>query len=483
VNRINNLLEKENKYLGDPMKLRIIHTNDLHSDFDNFTRTSTLIKEHKDENTIVLEAGDYADFKSIELQGTKGIAAVELLEAAGYDALTIGNNEMFNGVDTLGHMATNSKVPFISNNIFKKDKTDVCGVVPSIIIEKNGIRILITGSSPDMGDFNEGLGLYVKDYKKAIADEITRNKGNFDVCLLLNHVGTEADIELAEEIPGIDVIISSHDHKLYSEAKMVNETIMVSAGCYGEYIGVLDLEVYDTKIELLSSAVIATKDSDKDDQIVSILQMNKEKAIEVLKVPLYQINQPIWHDVIEENPMTNLLADGLRDLLKCDIGLINSGIVNAGVFDYVSEKKLIEICPSPLNPTYFEIQGKFIKQAIEQSLDVQVCLGDGRGPGYRGKYVGRLHVSGVNVIHDGRRILELYIAEKPIEDEKWYSVATSDYLQRGTGYESLSHNRNETYRAEEIREVIKIYANKPDFVERAYVNRFREQNALVSRHN
>jgi 2',3'-cyclic-nucleotide 2'-phosphodiesterase (5'-nucleotidase family) len=80
VNRINNLLEK-NKYLGDPMKLRIIHTNDLHSNFDNFTRTATLIKEHKDENTIVLEAGDFADFKSIELQGTKGIAAVELLEA------------------------------------------------------------------------------------------------------------------------------------------------------------------------------------------------------------------------------------------------------------------------------------------------------------------------------------------------------------------------------------------------------------------
>jgi 5'-nucleotidase len=159
--------------------------------------------------------------------------------------------------------------------------------------------------------------------------------------------------------------------------------------------------------------------------------------------------------------------------------LINSGIVNGGVFDYVSEKKLIEICPSPLNPTYFEIQGKFIKQAIEQSLDVQVCLGDGRGPGFRGKYVGGLHVSGGNVIHDGRRILEFYIGERPIEDEKWYSVATSDYLQRGTGYESLAHNRNETYRAEEIREVIKIYANNPDFVEKASVKRFREQNALV----
>ena len=62
------------------MKLKIIHTNDLHSNFDNFTRAATLIKQHKDEYTILLEAGDFADFISIELQGTRGMAAVELLE-------------------------------------------------------------------------------------------------------------------------------------------------------------------------------------------------------------------------------------------------------------------------------------------------------------------------------------------------------------------------------------------------------------------
>lgn len=56
------------------------------------------------------------------MQGTKGIAAIELLEAAGYDAITIGNNEMFNGVDTLEHMASKSTIPFISNNLMKKTK-------------------------------------------------------------------------------------------------------------------------------------------------------------------------------------------------------------------------------------------------------------------------------------------------------------------------------------------------------------------------
>jgi 5'-nucleotidase len=156
-------------------------------------------------------------------------------------------------------------------------------------------------------------------------------------------------------------------------------------------------------------------------------------------------------------------------MMNCDIGLINSGIVNAGVFDELSQKKLIEICPSPLNPTSFEIEGKNIKNAIEQSLDTQICLADGRGPGFRGKYVGRLHVSGATVIHDGKSIIKIFIGGKPLEDDVWYSVASSDYLQRGSGYQSLAVNRNEKYRPEEIRDVIKLYGNNTEFIEKAMI--------------
>ena len=66
---------------------------------------------------------------------------------------------MFNGVGTLEHMASHSSVPFISNNLVKKDLSIIQGVVSSAIVVKNGLRILITGSSPDMGVFNEGLGI------------------------------------------------------------------------------------------------------------------------------------------------------------------------------------------------------------------------------------------------------------------------------------------------------------------------------------
>ncbi|WP_268788402.1 hypothetical protein [Rossellomorea vietnamensis] len=40
------------------MKLKILHANDVHSHFEAFGRAATLIKEHKDETTIVLDGGE-----------------------------------------------------------------------------------------------------------------------------------------------------------------------------------------------------------------------------------------------------------------------------------------------------------------------------------------------------------------------------------------------------------------------------------------
>lgn len=457
------------------MKLKIIHTNDVHSNFDAFARAATLIKQLKDEHTLVLDGGDFADFKSIELQGTRGIAAFELLESVGYDAMTIGNNEIFNGMDTLEYMAVSSPLPFISNNLLKKDGSVIQGVMKSAILHKNGLRILVTGSSPDLDVFNDGLGISLLDYTAMTQQEIRRHAGEYDLCILLSHVGTSADNALAQAIPEIDVVISAHDHKLYPEAKIVNNTIMNSAGKYAEHIGVIELEVVDGQVELLYSATLPTKEAERDPAILEVLKTNKAKAIAVLSEPLYSLPQPLWHDVIEENPLANLIADGLRDMMPCDIGLINSGIANAGLFQYVSRKKLIEVCPSPLNPTSFEVQGKHLKEAFEQSLDAQFCLADGRGPGFRGKFVGSLHISGATVLHDGSHVQDTLINGEPMDDNHWYRVASSDYLQRGSGYPSLANNRNDVYLPEEIKDVIQQYAKQPKFVEQAFEMRMSKE--------
>lgn len=459
----------------DKMRLKILHTNDVHSNFSNFAKAASVIKEHLGKNTLVFDAGDFADFKSIELQGTKGIAAVKLLEHVGYDALTVGNNEMFKWLETLEHMATNSKVPLLSCNVMTINDEEVQGVKKSIILSRGGIRILVIGTSPSLGEFDELLGFKLNDYKVMIQKEIESNKGKYDICILTNHIGTVRDEELAREIKGIDIIISGHDHQLYTEAKLVGNTIINSAGSFAEHVGYIEIEYINNKVKLLGSGVIRTADYQDDNLVIELLAEYKQKAIENLSHPLFKINRTLWHDVIEENPISNLLADGLKDMLNCDIGLINSGIVNGGVMaGNVTEKKLIEICPSPLNPTYFEIQGKYLKEAIEKSIDAQVCLDNGNGAGFRGKYLGRLHVSGVTIEYKGNMVTRILVNNEELIEDKWYTIASSDYLHRGSGYTSLANNQNVEYRAEYIRDLLREYLSKEDFVERAFTNRWIE---------
>lgn len=455
------------------MKLNILHTNDIHSNFENFSKIATKIKELKDENTIVLDAGDFADFKRMELQGTNGIAALELLECAGYDAIAVGNNETFNGVETLINMASKSRIPFLSCNLFDLELNAIKDVRRSSLLNKNGLRILLIGTSPDIGPFNELGGYKLKDHIEVIKEEIALNNGKYDLCLVLSHLGMKKDKEIAEKVDEVDVIIGGHFHILMEKPEIVNGTIIFTSGCYGENLGVLRLEVNNTKIEIIEGKNISINNCEECDDVIKVLKKNKEKAIDKLSEPLYNLDRDLWHDVVEENPITNLLADALVDVLKCDLGIINSGVINGGIRKgKVTLKKLLEISPSPLNPTCFQIEGKYLREALQNSLDTDYCYANGMGPGFRGKYVGRLHVSNAIIKHNGRRIIDIFINGKKLEDHRLYTVASCDYLQRGTGYSSLSNNKNEKYNHEYLRETLREYIAKKEFVEKAFIDRW-----------
>jgi 2',3'-cyclic-nucleotide 2'-phosphodiesterase (5'-nucleotidase family) len=455
------------------MRLTILHTNDIHSNYENFSKIVSKINELKDNNTIILDAGDFADFKRIELQGTNGLAAMDLLECAGYDALAIGNNETFPGIDVLKYMAANTNVPLLSSNLRSLDYGSIENVRKSIIIYRSGLRILIIAGSPNLGPFTEMFGFSIKDYLEALQNEINENKDNYDLCILLSHLGMDKDKEIAAKISGIDIIIGGHFHILMEKPEIENGKIIFTSGAFGEHIGKLVLEVDKRKVELIEGNNINVNQCKESKEILDIIKKNKEKAIDKLSESFCKVERDIWHDVVEENPMTNLLADALRDVFECDMGIINSGVILGGIKNgNVSRKKIIELCPSPLNPTSFEIQGKDIWEALQQSLDTDYCYADGKGAGFRGKYLGRLHVSNTVIEHNGRNINNIYINGQVIISEKWYTVASSDYLQRGTGYSTLANNKNVKYKKEFLRDIIQEYLVKEDFIEKAFIDRW-----------
>lgn len=455
------------------MNLKILHTNDVHSRFENFAKISKKVEELRDENTIVLDAGDFHDFMSIELQGTKGAAGSNFLNVARYDAVTVGNNEGFSGIENIENMTSTELIPYLSCNLHKADRSSIRGVKRSIIIDKAGMNFLIIGATPPLNEFFSLENMYASDPMDEIQKEIFDNKGKYDICVLLSHLGINKDREVAKIVEGIDIIIGGHSHTLMGEAEVINDTIIHHSGMFGEYLGVLTIELHNGSIKNFSSENLNIKDVSLHDKMLKEISKQKEIAIEVLSKPLFKVEKNIWHDVIEENPLTNLLADALRDVVPCDISIINSGILNGGIKKgSVSNKKLLEICPSPLNPTYVEIMGKDIKEALEATLRAEVCLQDGKGAGFRGRYLGRLHISGAKIRHNGKNIIDITLENGEFHEDKLYSVATSDYLQRGTGYESLGRCKDEKYNREYIRDTLREYLNKKEFVKKCFEERW-----------
>lgn len=115
-------------------------------------------------------------------------AGSELLSIAGYDAITVGNNEGFAGIEVTETLATSGSTKFLSCNLYKingnLNENNINNLIPlegvkrSIIVEKNGVRFLTIGTSSygEYDEFYNLCGLQSTDAIKEIRAEIKENK-------------------------------------------------------------------------------------------------------------------------------------------------------------------------------------------------------------------------------------------------------------------------------------------------------------------
>jgi len=98
------------------------------------------------------------------------------------------------------------------------------------------------------------------------------------------------DAELAHNIGGVDIIIGGHSHLLMEEAEKINDTIIHQSGSYGEYLGVLDIEVVEGNIVNFKGQNIKIESLPMDREIIDELIRQKDIAIETLSNPLYEVD-------------------------------------------------------------------------------------------------------------------------------------------------------------------------------------------------
>lgn len=247
--------------------LVILHTNDTHSQVEpiapgkrdgnhaGYARRLGIIQQEREKNPnlILVDAGDFS-------QGTPyfnfyhGRVEIDAMNRMGYDAVTLGNHEFDNGVDTLAQVLKDAQFAVVSAN-YDVQGTPLEGLVhPYTVFTRAGIRVGILGVGVNphglVSEKNFAPVQYLEPFSAAqkAATEL-KMKHHCDVIICLSHLGTHVDEELAKQSKYIDVIVGGHTHKIvtnhYVENSEGNNVLLTQMGKSGARVGKIMLKMQE----------------------------------------------------------------------------------------------------------------------------------------------------------------------------------------------------------------------------------------------
>ena len=366
------------------LELNVIHINDHHSHLEEekmelvlngkkvtvnvggmprmIQRISDLKKANK--NNLVLHAGD-------ALSGTlyytlfKGKADAALMNVGHFDLFALGNHEFDDGNLVLKNFLDELKIPVVSANVVPDKGSILEGKWTPYMIKKiQGQDVAIVGldvvgktvesSSPgkDIKFHDE-----VETAKKMV--EELKAKG-INKIIFLSHAGYEKNLEIAEKVSGIDLIITGDTHYLLGEGfkdyglKPVAEypkKIMSPAGepvyvaeawCYSHMVGNMKVKFDDKGVitELKAEPTIVLGDNFfevKNEKGEKSQLQGKEKE-DIIKF----INSRTDLKFVKEDPTAQKVLEGYKkeknELGKKEIGNITEEIPGGSANRIPNEK-------------------------------------------------------------------------------------------------------------------------------------------------
>jgi 5'-nucleotidase len=348
-------------------RLVILHSNDLHSHFGQMPKMAAYFRkvrgQEAPDSVLTLDIGDHMDRMYAETEGTGGVANLQIMNATGYEAMVLGNNEGLTFTpDVLGEVfREHAGFPVIGSNLLdKKTKLTPDWLVPYQIIHKAGLRIGLIGVTAAYTEYYDLLGWQVTDPHDAVAHYTGLLRPEVDVLIVLSHVGLRRDERMAQEIDGIDLILGGHTHHLLEEPLFLSGTYLCAAGKFGLYAGHIEL-AYDPaerRIREFHGRVVDLAAEDDDSSVGALLEHYRRSSRETLDLEVARLEQPLSLDWYGESPLGNLLAAGLRRWTGADIGLVNSGQLLQGLKEgSITRGRLLEICPGPINPCRIRLSG------------------------------------------------------------------------------------------------------------------------------
>ena len=398
-------------------KTVILHTNDVHGAIEGYAYITALKADYeaKGAEVILVDAGDYSQGTTY-VSTTKGADAVTMMNAAGYDVVTLGNHEFDYGYAQLKENMSKAKFKVVCADVFNEDGTPIFDANYTYTT-KSGVKVGFFGmETPEtQTKTNPALikGLKFDTDLKAVAEKQVAALKDADVVICLAHLGVDAESEpyrstdLYAAVKGIDFIIDGHSHTVMTKGEK-NEPIQ-STGTAFANIGVIVIDDASKKIE--SNSLYEIKEDTAKDATVAaaatviVDRVNNEYGIKFAtsKVELNGAKAPNGNRDVETNN-GDLITDAMlwkvlqnKDGLTVNedhvVAITNGGGIRAAIAKGdVTKKDINTVLPFGNTVAVVYVTGEQLLEALEAStFSTPTAVG------------GFPQVSGINfTIHTGK---------------------------------------------------------------------------------
>lgn len=393
-------------------KTVILHTNDVHGAVEGYAYIAQLKADYeaKGAEVILVDAGDYSQGTTY-VSSTKGADAVTMMNAAGYDVVTLGNHEFDYGYTQLKDNMTKAKFKVLCADVFNADGTPIFDANYTYTT-KSGVKVGFFGMETPETQTKanptkiKGLTFATNDaFTKAAADQVKALK-DADVVICLAHLGVDGEskpyrsTDLYAAVKGIDFIIDGHSHTVMTKGE--NGEPIQSTGTAFANIGVIVIDDATKKIESNSLfeikedtakdatvAAAAQKIIDRIDKEYGAVFAKSEVVLNGAKAPNGNRDSETNNgDLITDAMVWKILQDKESLTVDADhvVAVTNGGGIRKAINPGdVTKKNINEVLPFGNTVVTIYITGAELLEALEAST---YCTPDAIG--------GFPQVSGIN---------------------------------------------------------------------------------------
>ncbi|NUM70823.1 MAG: 5'-nucleotidase C-terminal domain-containing protein [Ignavibacteriaceae bacterium] len=333
-------------------------TPDLQGTQGGIARAASVIgmTQMSEPNVLTLHGGDFF-IGDLFFNKFLGVAELQILNSLGLDAMGVGNHEFDLTPYVLKTALDSSSIqyPLVSSNIFFGDST-VAGlgnyIQPYKVIQKGTVKAGIIGlTTPSANLLSLPAPVIIDttmDGLMAAKDSLTA--AGCDIIILLSHMGIALDKTIAAGIPGIDIILSAHDHMMTAEPVVINNAYtgkpvyIIQSDSYYRYIGKMKVILGANGVQNVDFANIKLDATIPPEPQTEAVVNSLIADIEQTYGPMYTqqiasatakfdelITPPFLPNMNYDTPVGNLVTDAMRAATGTQIAITTGGFTSMPV--------------------------------------------------------------------------------------------------------------------------------------------------------